>query len=270
VQPVAITDPDDSRLDDFRHLRDAELRRRKEATFIAEGVLVIRQLLQSTYPVRSLLVTAARLEQLAPDLERLAGPDRTVVTYVASPAILEAIAGFDVHRGALASAARLPLPSPTRLLAGARLVVVAEGINDHENLGALFRNAAAFGVDAVLLCPRCADPLYRRSIRVSLGHVLHLPFARLEPWPDGLESVTAAGLRLVALTPDRDAVPVDRVPNADAAPVAVLVGAEGPGLSGEARAAAGLVARIPMHRSVDSLNVATATAIALHRLAPRW
>jgi tRNA G18 (ribose-2'-O)-methylase SpoU len=266
VLAIPITDPHDRRLDDFRHLRDAELRRSDVAAFIAEGVLVIRQLLRSVYPVRSVLLTAARLEQLAPDLERV---DPATTIYVAAPAIMESIAGFDVHRGALASAARLPLADPGELLHGARLVVVAEGINDHENLGALFRNAAAFGVDAVLLCPRCADPLYRRSVRVSLGHVLHLPFARLEPWPAGLELIGASGLRLVALTPDRDAVPIDRVPSADVAPVAVLVGAEGPGLSPEAVMAAGWLARIPMQPSVDSLNVSTAAAIALHRLAPR-
>ena len=170
------------------------------------------------------------------------------------------------------SAGRLPLPDAAGLLAGARLVVVAEGINDHENLGALFRNAAAFGVDAVLLCPRCADPLYRRSVRVSLGHVLHLPFARLtrgrRRWPP----IGAAGLRLVALTPDRDRDPPGRRGRPrPPGPIAVLVGAEGSGLSPAARAAADFEVRIPMAPGVDSLNVATATAAApLHRLAPAW
>jgi tRNA G18 (ribose-2'-O)-methylase SpoU len=263
-RPIAIEGPDDRRLDDFRNLTDGELRRRVDhPVFVAEGLHVIRQLLGSSYPVRALLLTESKLERLAPDLD---GLDPDVPVYVARLEVMDGIAGFHVHRGALATAARTALPSPTEILAGARLVLILEGINDHENLGALFRNAAAFGADAVLLCPRCADPLYRRSVRVSLGHVLHLPFARVEPWPSGLKAVEAAGLAVIALTPDRSAVPIAEVATAGA--VAILVGAEGPGLSPEALAAAGLVVRIPMVPGVDSLNVATAAAIALHRLAP--
>ena len=231
----------------------------------AEGVLVVRELLRSAYPVRSLLVSPTKLAELHADLEHL---DPATPVYVAPAGVTSAIAGFPFHRGALASASRLPLPAAADLLAGARLVVVLEGINDHENLGALFRNAAAFGVDAVLCCPRCADPLYRRSVRVSMGHVLHLPFARLEPWPAALAAITAAGLRLVALTPAATgAVPVDRLTPAEGR-VALLLGAEGPGLSAAALAAADLKVRIPMARGVDSLNVATAAAVALHRLSP--
>jgi len=186
---------------------------------------------------------------------------------------MDAVAGFHVHRGALAAAKRTPLPSAAQILAGARLVLILEGVNDNENLGALFRNAAAFGADAVLLCPSCADPLYRRSVRVALGHVLHVPFARLESWPAGLQMLGAAGLRIIALTPDRAATALDRVASAPAAAhsegcVAIMVGSEGNGLSPEALAAAWLVARIPIVSGVDSLNVATAAAIALHRLAP--
>jgi tRNA G18 (ribose-2'-O)-methylase SpoU len=261
---IEIDSADDPRIDDFRNLTDAELRRRRDnPTFIAEGLLVIQRLLASPYPVRSLLLTKAKYERLAPDLERL---DPQVAVYLAPPDVLNSVAGFHVHRGALAAAARTELPTPVELLAGARLVVILEAINDHENLGALFRNAAAFGADAVLLCPRCADPLYRRSVRVSLGHVLHLPFARVEPWPEGLEAVEAAGLRMIALTPDRRAVPLDRIAEDDA-PTAILVGAEGAGLSPEARKAAPLQVRIPIVPEVDSLNLATAAAIALHRLA---
>jgi tRNA G18 (ribose-2'-O)-methylase SpoU len=261
---IEIDSADDPRIDDFRNLTDAELRRRRDnPTFIAEGLLVIQRLLASPYPVRSLLLTKAKYERLAPDLERL---DPQVAVYLAPPDVLNSVAGFHVHRGALAAAARTELPTPVELLAGARLVVILEAINDHENLGALFRNAAAFGADAVLLCPRCADPLYRRSVRVSLGHVLNLPFARVSPWPTGLQAVEAAGLRMIALTPDRRAVPLDQIAEDDV-PTAILVGAEGAGLSPEARKAAPLQVRIPIVPEVDSLNLATAAAIALHRLA---
>lgn len=266
LNAIEIESADDPRIEDFRDLTDAELRlRRDNPTFIAEGLLVIRQLLASRYPVRSLLLTPAKRERLASDLDTL---DPDVPVYVAQPDVVNAIAGFHVHRGALAAGTRTPPQDPVELLAGANLVVILEGINDHENLGSLFRNAAAFGADAVLLCPRCADPLYRRSVRVSLGHVLHLPYARLDPWPEALEAVGSAGLRIIALTPDRGAVPLDEVVAGDTpTPTAILVGAEGPGLSREASAVAGLQVRIPIVPEVDSLNVATAAAIALHRLA---
>jgi tRNA G18 (ribose-2'-O)-methylase SpoU len=261
---VPVGDPDDPRLDDYRHLRDGH-RGPGDAPLTAEGVLVVRQLLRSHYPVRSLLLAPHKVADLEADLERL---DPATPVYVAPAGVTSAIAGFPFHRGALASADRLPLPPAAELLAGARLVVVLEGINDHENLGALFRNAAAFGADAILCCPRCADPLYRRSIRVSMGHVLHLPFARLEPWPGALAAVADAGLRLVALTPTGPGtLPVDRLTPA-AGPVALMVGAEGGGLSRAALAAAELRVRIPMATDVDSLNVATAAAVALHRLSP--
>jgi tRNA G18 (ribose-2'-O)-methylase SpoU len=265
-QPIWIDRLDDRRLDDFRNLTDAELRRSvDDQVFIAEGLHVIRQLLASSYPVKALLLTESKLERLAPEVE---GLDQDVPVYVARPDVMDGITGFHVHRGALATAARTPLPSAADILDGARLVLILEGINDHENLGALFRNGAAFGADAVLLCPRCADPLYRRSVRVSLGHVLHLPFARVEPWPAGLDAVEAAGLAIIALTPDPSAFPLTGLAMSDTrSGVAVLVGAEGPGLSPQALAAAGMVVRIPIAAGVDSLNVATAAAIALHRLA---
>jgi tRNA G18 (ribose-2'-O)-methylase SpoU len=250
-------------LGEYRHLRDAARRGRDDSWLIAEGVLVVRQLLRSAYPVRSLLLAPGKLEVLRPDLASL-GPDQPV--YVASPAVTSAIAGFPFHRGALASASRGPLPDAAGLVAGARVVVVLEAVNDHENLGAIFRNAAGLGADAVLCCPRCADPLYRRSVRVSMGQVLRLPFARLEPWPAALSDLKAAGLRVVALTPDPvGSVPVDQLSTADG-PVALLLGAEGTGLSAPALASADLRVHIPMAAGVDSLNVATAAAIALHRI----
>jgi tRNA G18 (ribose-2'-O)-methylase SpoU len=197
-----------------------------------------------------------------------------VTVLVAPPEVLDAVVGFHAHRGILGLAERHQLPDPVALLAHARLVVAVEGVNDHENMGALFRNAAAFGADAVVLDPRCCDPLYRRSVRVSLGHALRVPFARVPTWPEAGVLLRRAGLTTVALTPDSSAVPVDDAlavlragPGGVPARVAVLVGAEGPGLSPAALASAALRVRIPLSPQVDSLNVATAAAVVLHRLA---
>lgn len=268
MTPVRIDSPDDPRLADYIGLRDPDLRRRVEGggdhgRFIAEGIIVIRELLRSPYPVRSLLLSPARLDQLGDDLAPVTAP-----VYIADRAVMKAVTGFDLHRGAVASAGRRALPAPLDAIAGARRIAVLEGLNDHENLGVLFRNAAAFGIDAVLLDPTCADPLYRRSVRVSMGHVLRLPFARLDPWPGGLGLVTRAGFDVVALTPRADAEPVaalDRYQHGGR--VAILLGAEGPGLSDAAIAAATSSARIPMASGVDSLNVAAAAAVAFHRVA---
>jgi tRNA G18 (ribose-2'-O)-methylase SpoU len=189
---------------------------------------------------------------------------RGIPVYVASAAVFDRIAGFSVHRGVLALAGRRPPGDAMPLLAGVSTAVILEGINDHENLGAIFRNAAALGAGAVLLDPSCCDPLYRRAVRVSVGHVLRVPFARLQPWPGGLVEVSRQGFTVVALDPAA-AQPIEgiRCPGR----VALLAGSEGQGLSAEARAAADHRVRIRMTPGVDSLNVATALAIALHRLA---
>jgi len=263
ARPVAVDDPGDPRLADYVGLTDAVLRRRIEdgrGVFIAEGELVIRQLLVSGYAVRSVLVTPARLARLEDVLAPLDAP-----VFVAPAAVLEAVAGFALHRGAVAAASRPAAAEPATLLARSRTVAVLEGLNDHENIGTLFRNAAALGVDAVLLSPTTADPLYRRSVRVSMGCVLHVPFATLTPWPDALATVTGAGFELVALTPGPGAEPVD-VLDGMTGPVAILLGAEGPGLTDGALGAATRRVRIPMRGGVDSLNVATAAALAFHHL----
>jgi tRNA G18 (ribose-2'-O)-methylase SpoU len=182
---------------------------------------------------------------------------------------VERLTGFAFHRGLLASASRRPLPDPRALVAGAVRVAVLEGLNDHENLGALFRNARAFGVEAVLLDPTTADPLYRRSVRVSQGHVLHVPWSRLDSWPGGLGDLRDDGFTLVALTPGPATVTLDDLAAAPPARVAFLLGAEGPGLTAAARAQAHASVRIPMRPEVDSLNVATAAALAFHGLQPR-
>jgi tRNA G18 (ribose-2'-O)-methylase SpoU len=270
TRPVAVTDADDPRLGDYLGLRDPQHRRRYEADrqiLVAEGIITIRALLRSAYPVRSLLVTQERWAALQPDVS---AAGCTAPVYLADRGVLAEVAGFDLHRGAVAAADRLPPAAPTAVLSqGPALVAALEGINDHENLGALFRNAAAFGVAAVLLDPTSADPLYRRSVRVSLGHVLHVPFARLAPWPERLDVLRVAGFELVALTPSSEAEPIEDVARRLGDRVAFLLGAEGPGLSPEALAAADRRARITMAPGVDSLNVATAAAVAFHALCAR-
>jgi tRNA G18 (ribose-2'-O)-methylase SpoU len=268
VGPVIPVDGiGDERVGDYRNLTDAARLRRcpgmpGAGTFIVEGTLAIRQLVRSRYPVRSVLVTPSRLHDLASDLAAVAAP-----VYVASRATMAGVAGFDVHRGALASAARLAPPPLETVAEGAGTLAVLEGVNDHENLGALFRNAAAFGVDGVLLCPRTADPLYRRSVRVSVGHVLQVPWTRLERWPEALTALRAAGFELIALTPDPSADPLGELPPGGGRRRALLLGAEGAGLSGPTLALSDRRVRIRMSGAVDSLNVATAAAIAFHHLA---
>jgi tRNA G18 (ribose-2'-O)-methylase SpoU len=264
---VPVDDPADPRLVEYTQLTDVELRRQFEdpaaglGVFVAEGRIAVRRLLNSLYPTQSLLVTPARFDALAPDVE-----GRDVTVFVAAQPVMDATVGFHIHRGVLAVGRRLPLPDPEALLARATCVAVLEEVNDHENMGALFRNASAFGVDAVLLCPRCCDPLYRRSVRVSVGHALTVPFTRLAPWPDGLASVRRAGFTVAAMTPHADAEAIDALAARRPERVAVLLGAEGPGLTPAAMAAADLSVRIPMVEGGDSLNVATAAAIAFHRL----
>ena len=257
-----ITDPDDDRLSDYRALTDLELRTKWEppnGVFIAEGELVLRRALRAGYRPRSYLIDAKRADQLA-DL-----PDDAPV-YAATPAVLERVTGFHVHRGVLASFHRLPLRTATDLLATARRVAILEDVNNHTNIGAVFRDAAALGVDAVLLSPTCADPLYRRSVRVSMGEVFAVPYARLEPWPDALATVRQAGYTVLALTPATDAVPIQRLKPDQRERAALLLGAEGPGLSRHALAASDVPVKIPMRRNVDSLNVAAAAAVAFWEL----
>ena len=271
MEPAAITEPDDRRVADYRQLHDARARRLMERPddnspgfFVAEGAHALQRLLASGRRLRSVLVDPIRLEALA---DLLGGLDAPVL--VADQPTLRAVAGFPVHRGVLAAAERWELPGPAELLARARRVAILEDINDHENLGVIFRSAGSLGLDAMLLSPRCCDPLYRRSVRVSMGHVLSVPWTRLEPWPEGLERMAEAGFSIVALTPAADAEPLARwVPAADER-VAVLLGAEGPGLSPAALAAAHRRLTIPMRQAEDSLNVGSAAAIAFYALTCR-
>ena len=257
---IEVSDRTDPRLDDFRDLSDADVRADRRGVVIAEGANVVERLVASPYPVRAVFGVPARIEALRPALEPLDVP-----VFVADKWTLSEIVGFRVTRGVLASAHRPPALSVDDLLANARRVAVLEALNDFENLGALFRNAAAFGVDAVLLDPRTADPLYRRSVRVSMGHVLRVPFAVLPgPWPASLDVLRAHGFTTLALTPHPPAAALRTITPPDR--WAVLLGAEGPGLTPEALAAAAHLVRIPMATGVDSLNVSTAAAIAFAHL----
>ncbi|WP_375497518.1 TrmH family RNA methyltransferase [uncultured Jatrophihabitans sp.] len=255
----AVADPADPEFDDFRDLTDADVRPDRRGIVIAEGVNVVERLLSSPYRVRAVVGVPARLEALAPHLRELDAPVLAVDKW-----LLSQVVGFRVTRGVLASADRPAPLDPDELIARSDRIAVLESLNDFENLGSLFRNAAAFGVDAVLLDPQCADPLYRRSVRVSMGHVLRVPFAVLPgQGPAALDQVRAHGHRVLALTPRGEQL----LRSLDAPPRwALLLGAEGPGLTPATLAAADMRVRIPMAGGVDSLNVATAAAVAFAQL----
>jgi tRNA G18 (ribose-2'-O)-methylase SpoU len=265
-----VTDVEDSRLADYARLTDMELRTSLESAmglFIAEGAKVISRAVAAGYPVRSMLLAERRLGDL-PALPATGAP-----VYVVPDQIAEQLTGYHVHRGALASLHRKPLPQAAKLAAAARRVIVLEDLVDHANVGAIFRCAAALGVDAVFLSPRCADPLYRRAVKVSMGAVFAIPYARMTGWYDGLAGLRAAGFRLLALTPDQAATPISA---AVAGPrtaqrIALLLGTEGDGLSSRWLHEADQAVRIPMHpgalaAGVDSLNVVAAAAITCHVL----
>jgi tRNA G18 (ribose-2'-O)-methylase SpoU len=274
--PVPVGDAGDPRLADYAGLTDVRLRRSLEAEhglFIAEGEKVIRRAVQAGYPVRSILVTPERLASVAGSVP--AGP---APLYVVPPEVAEQITGYQVHRGALAAMRRIPVPAVAEVLAGgrgtepARRVIILEDLVDHGNVGAIFRCAAALGVDAVILSPRCADPLYRRAIKVSMGAVFAIPYARLTDWRGGLAQLRAAGFRLLALTPDQSAVPIDAATLGEQ--TGLLLGTEGDGLSARWLSEADEAVCIPMRpgareAGVDSLNVVAAAAIACHTLAGR-
>jgi tRNA G18 (ribose-2'-O)-methylase SpoU len=262
---IEVTDPADPRLHDYSGLTDIALRTAREPAeglFMAEGEKVIRRALAAGYPMRSMLLSPKWVEPMRALIEAADAP-----VYVGAEPLLEAVTGFHVHRGALAAMRRVADREPGPLLDRARRIVVLEDIVNHTNLGAIFRSAAALGMDAALLTPRCADPLYRRSVRVSMGTVFALPYARLESWPGGLETLREHGFRTIALTPGPTAVDLPDLRLGAEEKVALLLGTEGEGLTDAALAAADLRVRIPMAAGVDSLNVAAAAAVACYALA---
>jgi tRNA G18 (ribose-2'-O)-methylase SpoU len=263
---IDIEDPDDGRLDDFRDLNSVDRRPdlpSGKGLVIAEGVLVAQRMLASRFRPDALLGTERRRAELEADLARVDIP-----YYRVSAEVMADCVGFHLNRGVLAAARRPPELTVREVVGNARTVAVLEGVNDHENLGSIFRNAAGLGVDAVIFGSGCADPLYRRAVRVSMGHALLVPFARAEQWPADLNALRDKGFRLVAMTPDLRAESLaDAMPALAAHPVAVLVGAEGPGLTETAMRASDVRVRIPMARGTDSLNVATAAALAFYERA---
>ena len=266
---IDVDDPADPRLDDFRDLNSIDRRPdlpTGKGLVIAEGVLVVQRMLVSRFTPRALLGTDRRLGELADDLR-----DAEVPYYRASAEVMADVVGFHLNRGVLAAAPRPTELALTQVLDGARTVAVLEGVNDHENLGSVFRNAAGLNVDAVVFGTGCADPLYRRAVRVSMGHALLVPYAWAS-WPGDLEVLRDNGFRLLAMTPNPAAATLAEA-MADLADnrVAILVGAEGPGLTERAMRGSDVRVRIPMSRGTDSLNVATAAALAFYeraRVAP--
>lgn len=265
---LPVTDPAerDRLLRDYRDLKDVALRSRLEPAgglYIAESLTVLRRAMSAGHRPRSVLTAPRWLPELAAVIES-EGAGQAVPLLLAEEDALAAVAGYRVHRGTLAAMHRPALPAPEALLAGARRVVVLDALVDHTNVGAIFRSAAALGADAVLVTPECADPLYRRSVRVSMGTVFQVPWSRLPEWPEAGALLRAAGLEVLALALADDAVPLDAI--APDGRYALVFGAEGDGLGRQALAGADRVVTIPMAGGVDSLNVAAATAVVLWQL----
>lgn len=258
-----ISTPTDPRLSDYLNVPDANLLSAR-GVFVAEGRLVVARLLTGTrFETRSVMVTEPALASLAGVLD----PASPFPVYVVPQALMNAVTGFNLHRGCLAIGVRRAAEPWARAIEGARRLVVLERISNADNVGGIFRNTAAFGGDAVLLGPSCADPLYRKAIRTSMGSALSMPFAQAQPWPDVLHELQSLGFAVVALTPNPDAPPLDDVARLVVRqPAALLLGHEGEGLSEDALAFSTHRARIPMAAGVDSINVATAAAIGLYQI----
>ncbi|MCX4727692.1 TrmH family RNA methyltransferase [Streptomyces sp. NPDC090052] len=273
---ITVDDPDDPRLRDYTGLTDVELRRRREPAeglFIAEGEKVIRRARLAGYEMRSMLLSAKWVDVMRDVIDEVPAP-----VYAVSPELAEQVTGYHVHRGALASMQRKPLPASGELLGrtlgtvvrqpAARRVAVFEDIVDHANLGAAFRNAAALGVDAVFLTPGCADPLYRRSVKVSMGGVFQVPWTRFESWPKGVEALRSEGFTVAALCLSERAITLDELAARKDENLALVFGTEGIGLTPRTLAAVDEHVRIPMDAGVDSLNVAAASAVAFYATRP--
>jgi len=265
--PIRITSASDPRLTDFVALTDVVLRRRTEperGLYIAESEKVIRRALAAGHQPRAYLMAERWLTELADIVaEAEAGG---IPVYVGAHDVIEELTGFHLHRGALASMQRPPLQAVETLIAEARRIVVLEDVVDHTNVGAVIRSAAALGVDAVLVSPRCADPLYRRAIRVSMGTVFQVPWTRIDPWPGGLDLLHDLGFTVAAMALSDDSVALDEFAVNAPDRLALVMGAEGDGLSQRTVAAADVTVRIPMGGGVDSLNVAAASAVAMWAL----
>ncbi len=264
MRVIRISTLDEPGLADYSGLTDVALRRVSEPAgglYIAESSKVMARAIASGHQPRSVLLQEQWLDALRPLLDPFDIP-----VFVGDAALLESLTGYNLHRGALAAMHRPALPPAAQLLANARRVVVLEDIVDHTNVGAIFRSVAGLGADAVLVTPRCADPLYRRSVRVSMGTVLQVPWTRLPDWPEGAQILAAAGFHIAALALAPEAVGLDEFAANAPEKVAILLGSEGDGLSRAALSYADSIVTIPMGNGVDSLNVAAASAVALWAL----
>jgi tRNA G18 (ribose-2'-O)-methylase SpoU len=266
VEPIRIETANDPRVADFGDVSDPVLVR-QQGLFVAEGRFVVRRLLANPrYVFRALLVTDTAFGALS---DELSAANRQPPVYITSRPVIRQIGGYDFHQGCLGLAERPPAVDVRALLSDVPLVrpiVILEQVANPDNIGAIFRNAAALGAAAVLLSPGCVDPLYRKAIRTSIGATLHVPYAVVHDWPDGLAQVRERGYHLVALTPDATATRLDRYVLPTPGGVALLLGNEGDGLTQAALGGADAHVRIPVDPPVDSLNVATAAALALHQL----
>lgn len=261
--PTRITDLSDPRIASYQQMSDGRLMA-QSGLFVAEGRLVVERVLQDArYHVESVLLSPAALTALAPTLD---STDRHLDVFEIPANAFERVTGHHIHRGCLALVRRPPQPSWQSVADAADTLLVLEAVADADNVGSLFRSGRALGVDGILLSPACCDPLYRKAIRTSMGAVLRMPWAVIDPWPDGLAALRRAGVVLAALTPSADALELATFVTATRdARVAWLLGTEGAGLGPDALAAADARVRIPMTRGVDSLNVAVAAAVALSR-----
>ena len=256
---VQIGNPNDPRIAAYGHVADARWLK-SQGLFVAEGRLVVERLVGcKRFRLHSILATSAALDALGK------GAIQSPI-FVAEREIISRIAGFDFHRGCLALAER-PAETFSPELEGAQRIIALEGVADPSNVGGLFRVAAAFSADGVLLDPASADPFYRKALRTSMGAVLHVPFARLTPWPSAIEAYKSRGFKVLALTPRAEAPRLADVARSHSGPIIVMVGAEGTGLSEEAMAVADVLVRIPTAPAVDSLNVTVAAGIVLSHLA---
>ena len=267
---MEITDPDDPRIEDYRDIREKDLMGRggRNGLFIGEAILVVEVMLQHPGMTRSILVSRSQLERVRRLVAESPSPDTPIL--VAEGKLIESIAGFDIHRGVLACGNRPDLDSQSldSILPGVdepATVLICDRINNIDNIGLLFRNAAAFGVDCVILSPDCHDPLYRKSLRVSIGHALRVPYHRSSDWAGTLEALKQRGIRIIGTSIDPKAVPLDQARPPER--VGLIMGSEFDGLGEESIRTCDRLVRIPMAAGTDSLNVGVAAAVCLHHFA---
>lgn len=264
---ISLTSAADPRVSDYTSLTDVALRRSKEAAnglYLAESSRVLRRALAAGHQPRSFFLA----EKWLPDLADVLAEYPDIPAFVGSPGVLEEITGFHLHRGAMAAMNRPPAVSVVDVLSQARRIAILENVVDHTNLGAIFRSAAALEVDGILVTPECGDPLYRRSIRVSMGTVFKIPWARLSSWPDEMDLVKSHGFTTAALALSDDATDLDAFAGSAVEKLALILGTEGEGLAAETVTGSDVVLKIPMRGGVDSLNVAAASAVAFWQCRP--